>query len=147
MKPVKPQQFALGLQDFLKKIDQINTKVSPSYSELKKFLDSDQLPDLSDSKFKNIAAEFMDTNEQYQQAVDNLKGLPAPVHLIGLKMNLVAYFQDYVNATKDMTNSLNLDKKSVDLAKFSQSEKDQDDLMHKVNRNVNRILMSRGLQG
>ncbi len=131
----------------MKKIDQINTKVSPSYSELKKFLDSDQLPDLSDSKFKNIAAEFIDTNEQYQQAVDNLKGLPAPVHLIGLKMNLVAYFQDYVNATKDMTNSLNLDKKSVDLAKFSQSEKDQDDLMHKVNRNVNRILMSRGLQG
>ncbi len=129
------------------KIDQINTKVSPSYSELKKFLDSDQLPDLSDSKFKNIAAEFMDANEQYQQAVDNLKGLSAPVHLIGLKMNLVAYFQDYVNATKDMTNSLNLDKKSVDLAKFSQSEKDQDDLMHKVNRNVNRILMSRGLQG
>ncbi|OIM82251.1 hypothetical protein, partial [Oenococcus oeni] len=142
-----PQQFALGLQDFLKKIDQINTKVSPSYSELKKFLDSDQLPDLSDSKFKNIAAEFMDANEQYQQAVDNLKGLSAPVHLIGLKMNLVAYFQDYVNTTKDMTNSLNLDKKSVDLAKFSQSEKDQDDLMHKVNRNVNRILMSRGLQG
>ncbi|MDN6968843.1 hypothetical protein FCS83_09900 [Oenococcus sp. UCMA 17063] len=147
MKPVKPQQFALGLQDFLKTIDRINTKVSPSYSKLKEFLDSDRLADLSDSEFKNVAAEFMDANDQYQQAVDDLKGLSAPVHLLGLKTNLVSYFQDYVDATKNMTNSLNLDNKSVDLVKFSQSEKDQDDLMHKVNRNVNRILMSKGLQG
>ena len=147
MKPVKPQQFALGLQDFLKTIDRINTKVSPSYSKLKEFLDGDRLADLSDSEFKNVAAEFMDANDQYQRAVDDLKGLSAPVHLLGLKTNLVSYFQDYVDATKNMTNSLNLDKKSVDLVKFSQSEKDQDDLMHKVNRNVNRILMSKGLQG
>ncbi|AZZ61410.1 hypothetical protein DSM07_09025 [Oenococcus sp. UCMA 16435] len=147
MKPVKPQQFALGLQDFLKTIDRINTKVSPSYSKLKEFLDSDRLADLSDSEFKNVAAEFMDANDQYEQAVDDLKGLSAPVHLLGLKTNLVSYFQDYVDATKNMTDSLNLDKKSVDLVKFSQSEKDQDDLMHKVNRNVNRILMSKGLQG
>lgn len=147
MKPVKPQQFAQGLQNFLNAIDDTNAKVAPFYSKLRTALNDKTLSEMSDLDFKAILAEFMDANDGYQRAADHLSTLAAPVQLLGLKSNLVDYFRAYVAATKDMTASLETNSKTVDLKKFSQSEQDQDDLMQKINHTVNRILTVPGLRG
>ncbi|MFT8527167.1 MAG: hypothetical protein ABF703_04085 [Oenococcus sp.] len=146
MKPVKTQQFAYQLQEFLNRVDQINEKVNPSYIKLKAALDDHKLAEMPDADFKEIAADFYDASEAYEKEALVLENLQVPVQLLGMKTNLVGYFHDYVLSTQEMAESLDPDKQQVAMAEFSKSEEDHEHFMANINHTMTRILTAPGLR-
>lgn len=133
------QQYSVLLGGHIETIEEAGNHVAPYFEKLDEAIKSDGISKLSDQEFVEIATEFEDTVEVYQNVVGKLNGMSAPVRFIGAHKNIQQLFTAYTSATKMMADSLDTKTKQVDLTTFTQSEKDQDIYLDKFFAQVRRI--------
>ncbi len=133
------QQYSVLLGGHIETIEEAGNHVAPYFEKLDEAIKSDGISKLSNQEFVEIATEFENTVEVYQDVVGKLNGMSAPVRFIGAHKNIQQLFTAYTSATKMMADSLDTKTKQVDLTAFTQSEKDQDIYLDKFFAQVRRI--------
>jgi hypothetical protein len=123
------QQYSVLLGGHIETIEEAGNHVAPYFEKLDEAIKSDGISKLSDQEFVEIATEFENTVEVYQDVVGKLNGMSAPVRFIGAHKNI----------QQMMADSLDTKTKQVDLTAFTQSEKDQDIYLDKFFAQVRRI--------
>ena len=136
-------QYFINLRDLMEMMGKTNETVAPLFTELSEAIEKKAVDKLSDAEFKNIKAEFIDASDNYLSGIDLIKKAKPPVKLMGVNINLVKYYQEYAEATKVMTDSLDENKKTIDMDAFTKSENDQDVAVEKFNIALNKILAHR----
>ncbi|MBM7617945.1 hypothetical protein JOC36_001539 [Weissella uvarum] len=139
---VSPQQYAMMIGDIAQLTEETGEKTSPFFEKLDEALKAEKLSDLDKAEFQDIAAAFEDAVDVYQDAAKKLHELKAPARILGMHKTLAQIYQDYADATKEMADSLDVDKQAVDLDAFRDSEEKQNDLITKFGAQIRRVMMS-----
>lgn len=133
------QQYSMLLGQQIESIEEAGNHVAPFFEKLDDALKADKLSSLSNDEFVEIATEFENTVEVYQDVTEKLAHIAAPVRFMGAHKNMQQLFATYTSATKKMADSLDTENKQVDLPAFRQSEQDQDMYLDKFFAQVKRI--------
>ena len=137
-----PQQYAMQLSEIVQKTEEIGTKVGPFFGKLEEAMQADKLAEMPKADFQEIAAEFDETVEAYEETITRMKALKAPVRVMGLHQSMMTTYRAYVDATHKMADALNVEEQSITQPEFGESEVAQEDLMDKFTAQINRILTS-----
>lgn len=116
--------------------------LNDDYELIKKSMDSDSVAQLDTDELSRIKKHFQDGTDRYQENVNKLQNLKVPVKLMGKNTQLINAYKEYAQACQDMTDSIDASNQKVDVAKFQQSEKDQEDAIGKVSNTTGRIMNS-----
>lgn len=133
------QQYSALLGGQIESIEEAGNHVAPFFEKLDDALKEDKLSELSNDEFVEIATEFENTVEVYQDVTEKLARIVAPVRFIGAHKNIEQLFKTYTSATKEMADSLDTTNKQVDLTVFRQSEQEQDIYLDKFFAQIKRI--------
>lgn len=133
------QQYGMLLSELIETIQEAGDRVAPFFEKLDDVLKNDQLGQLPNEEFVEVATEFENVVEIYQDVSKKLNRVTAPVRFIGAHQMVKQTFMDYTTATKVMADSLDVTSQQVDLADFRQSEADQDVYMDKFLAQIRRI--------
>lgn len=137
-----PQQYAMQLSEIVQKTEEIGTNVAPFFAKLEEAMQADKLAEMPKNDFQEIAAEFDETVEAYEETITRMKQLKAPVRVMGMHQNMMTTYREYVDATRQMAESLDVTKQVIVQPAFGESEVAQEDLMDKFTAQINRILTS-----
>ena len=138
-KYMSTQQYGVLLSELIETIQEAGDRVAPFFEKLDKALKENELASLSTDEFVEIATEFENVVEIYQDVSKQLNSLTAPVRLIGAHQIVKQIFADYTTATKVMADSLDVNTQQVNLADFRKSEADQDVFMDKFLAQIRRV--------
>lgn len=136
-------QYFINLRDLMEMMGKTNESVSPLFADLRQAIDDNKLDKMSDAEFKNIKAEFIDASDNYLAGIELINKAKPPVKLMGVNLNLIKYYQEYANATKAMSDSLDENKKAINMDAFTKSEDAQDQAIEKFNIALTKILAYR----
>ncbi|MDF7627363.1 chemotaxis protein [Leuconostocaceae bacterium ESL0723] len=137
--PKQIQTYLQTLQTVLGDTQEAANQVSPYFVKLDEARQADKLGDLPKAEFAEIKAEFDDAVGVYQKNATILADAKPPVRWLGVHKLLVKNYADYAKATEAMADAVVLDGQKIKEAEFSQSEKDQETSMNKVQANVGKI--------
>lgn len=138
-KYMSTQQYGVLLSELIETIQEAGDRVAPFFEKLDKALKENELASLSTDEFVEIATEFENVVEIYQDVSKQLNSMTAPVRLTGAHQIVKQIFADYTTATKVMADSLDVNTQQVNLADFRKSEADQDVFMDKFLAQIRRV--------
>lgn len=133
------QQYGMLLSELIETIQEAGDRVAPFFEKLDDVLKNDQLAQLPNEEFVEVATEFENVVEIYQDVSKKLNSVTAPVRFIGPHQMVKQTFMDYTAATKVMADSIDVTSQQVNVADFRQSEVDQDVYMDKFLAQIRRI--------
>nr|CCC56091.1 putative uncharacterized protein [Weissella thailandensis fsh4-2] len=133
------QQYGMLLSELIETIQEAGDRVAPFFEKLDDVLKNNQLAQLPNEEFVEVATEFENVVEIYQDVSKKLNRVTAPVRFIGAHQMVKQTFMDYTAATKVMADSLDVTSQQVNVADFRQSEADQDVYMDKFLAQIRRI--------
>ncbi|CAH1855570.1 chemotaxis protein [Convivina intestini] len=142
--PKQIQHYIQALQEILSTTQDAANHVSPYFVKLDDARQANKLSEMPAVDFAEIKAEFDDVVTIYQENATKLADLKAPVRWLGVNKSLANNYQKYAEATAMMANALDVDQQTIDEAKFSQSEEDQQTYLAKVQANVGKIFGTAG---
>ncbi|APS41253.1 hypothetical protein FOL01_0394 [Weissella jogaejeotgali] len=133
------QQYGMLLSELIETIQEAGDRVAPFFEKLDDVLKNNQLAQLPNEEFVEVATEFENVVEIYQDVSKKLNRVTAPVRFIGAHQMVKQTFMDYTAATKVMADSLDVTSQQVNVADFRQPEADQDVYMDKFLAQIRRI--------
>lgn len=133
------QQYGMLLSELIETIQEAGDRVAPFFEKLDDVLKNNQLAQLPNEEFVEVATEFENVVEIYQDVSKKLNRVTAPVRFIGAHQMVKQTFMDYTAAIKVMADSLDVTSQQVNVADFRQSEADQDVYMDKFLAQIRRI--------
>ncbi|CAH0418266.1 hypothetical protein [Periweissella ghanensis] len=134
------QQFAITLQSVVEETEQTGQNVAPFFEKLDDALQANELANMDKAAFQEIVAEFNEATEVYEANVTRLASVTAPIKMMGMYVNLKKHYANYAAACRQMTNSLNVDDQSVDLAAFNASGDIQEAEMDKISVSIQKMM-------
>lgn len=140
MKPQDMQRYAKTVSDVIDDTSKNGEDLNADYETLRKAIDDDSIADLTGDQLKSIKDHFQSGTDKYKDNVNKLQQVAVPVKLLGKHKLLVRHYEDYAEACKAMTDSIDPDASTVDVDRFNQSEKDQENSIAKVSSTTTRIM-------
>jgi hypothetical protein len=134
-----PHTYAALLGQYLTNIEEVSRRVAPFYDQLTKAMNSNSLAEMSDKNYDDIRREFLRAAISYGEIASTLKKMDTPVIFKGMHELLTKDFDTYQSATQKMSDSLNPGK-TVNFAKFSESDKEQDDSIAQFKIQIRKIM-------
>lgn len=136
MKQANPAYYFQMINDIISDTETEGAKMHPYYEKLRKAIDENTALSQEElAKIELIFEEGCAAYDQYQAKLENLK---APVKLLGVHTNFVKYYRAYVQACHEMLKAVNPEE-GLNVARFNQSEKDQDEYSQKTSQTVARM--------
>lgn len=140
MKPQDMQRYAKTVSDVIDDTSKNGEDLNADYETLRKAIDDDSIADLTGDQLKGIKDHFQSGTDKYKDNVNKLQQVAVPVKLLGKHKLLVRHYEDYAEACQAMTDSIDPDASTVDVDRFNQSEKDQENSIAKVSSTTTRIM-------
>ncbi|UIF29341.1 hypothetical protein KB236_00835 [Levilactobacillus brevis] len=117
-------------------------EMNGDFEKMRAAIDHDTVGDLSQAELQAVVDNFQRGTDGYEDKLNQLEQASAPVRVLGKHKSLVAAFRTYTEACQAMTDSIDVEHQSVDVAAFDQSEKTQENAMEKVTAATQRIMTS-----
>ncbi|KRK66927.1 hypothetical protein FC79_GL001768 [Lentilactobacillus buchneri DSM 20057] len=140
LKPQDMQRYAKTVSDVIDETSKNGEDLNADYETLRKAIDNQTVADLTSDQLAGIQAHFQSGTDKYQDNVNKLEQVAVPVKLLGKHKLLVRHYEDYANACQAMTDSIDPQASTVDVDKFNQAEKDQENSIAKVSSTTTRIM-------
>ncbi|QIL47097.1 hypothetical protein G7082_00420 [Vagococcus hydrophili] len=127
------------INDIVTTSEEIGELMNPSYETIRTAIDSKKLADLTSEQLKETKELFMSGTDKYRTLLAEIKGLKAPVKVIGIHKKLEKSFETYVFGCQEMVDSINVEETSVNQEQFNTSETKQDEATDEISFCIQRI--------
>ncbi|MDT1940579.1 MULTISPECIES: hypothetical protein [Carnobacterium] len=114
-------------------------RLSEYFEVLRGALDKKDLAAISTEELSTIKENFAEGTQKYVAIEAKLKGLKAPIKLLGVNSQLLKAYKEFVEGCQAMTDSIDVAKHEVDIAAFDQAENLQDQATSALMKAVERI--------
>lgn len=115
------------INDLVTETETIGETMNPDFEIIRNAIDSDQLASLSTEKLAEIHANFSQGTAKYVEFLAIIKGLKAPVKVIGIHKKLEKGYGEYVAGCQEMVNAIDPENQQVDVPAFNAAESKQDE--------------------
>lgn len=134
------------INDVVTASEEIGEEMNPSYELIREAIDSDKVAEVTAEELKSTKELFLSGTEKYRGLLAEIKGLKAPVKVMGIHKKLEKAFTNYVEGCQEMVDAIDVDNSSVDQELFNTSEAKQDeatDLISFCIQRVTQLVMGR----
>lgn len=127
------------INDIVTTSEEIGELMNSSYETVRTAIDTDKVADLTNEQLKETQELFLSGTKKYRVLLAEIKGLKAPIKVIGIHKKLEKSFETYVAGCQEMVDSINLEEKSVNKEQFNTSEAKQDEATDEISFCIQRI--------
>lgn len=134
------------INDVVTASEEIGEEMNPSYELIREAIDSDKVAEVTAEELKSTKELFLSGTEKYRGLLAEIKGLKAPVKVMGIHKKLEKAFTNYVEGCQEMVDAIDVDNNSVNQELFNTSEVKQDeatDLISFCIQRVTQLVMGR----
>ena len=137
MKPVSLAQFFQQIGIIMQETEKIGNEMNPYYEKIASAIKKDE--EVSKELLSEVAMEFEDGLEAYHKLEAQVRSMRAPAKLMILFQQFQSYYVSYVESCQMMLDAVQPDK-GLDMDKFQQSEKMQDDKSQKLAATMTKMM-------
>lgn len=134
-----PHLYAAQMSNLLGAIEKIGETSQPYYDQLKNAIENNTLIEMPKSEFDEIKREFTRAVASHKEVLDVMKRMDVPVRFTGMHEVMVKYYQDYVESTEKMADSVN-EGQTVNFKNFNEADKEQDEYIEKFSLQLKKIM-------
>lgn len=127
------------INDVVTTSEEIGEEMNPSYELIRQAIDSDKVADITEEEFKNTKELFSSGTDKYRELLVEIKGLKAPVKVMGIHKKLEKAFTEYVEGCQEMVDSIDAENNSVNQELFNTSETKQDEATDAISFCIQRV--------
>ncbi|HCM90720.1 MULTISPECIES: hypothetical protein [Vagococcus] len=127
------------INDIVTTSEEIGELMNPSYETIRTAIDSDKVANLTGEQLKETQELFLSGTDKYRGLLAEIKGLKAPIKVMGIHKKLEKAFETYVVGCQEMVDSINLEENSVNNEQFNSSETKQDEATDEISFCIQRI--------
>lgn len=127
------------INDIVTASEEVGEEMNPSYEVVREAIDNGKVSELTEEQLKSTHELFLNGTSKYRNLLAEIKGLKAPVKVMGIHKRLEKAFEVYVEGCQEMIESIELEQLSVNTEKFDASEKKQDEATDNISFCIQRI--------
>ncbi|MEG0254391.1 hypothetical protein [Vagococcus sp.] len=127
------------INDIVTASEEVGEEMNPSYEVVREAIDANKVADLTEEQLKSTHELFTNGTTKYREMLGEIKGLNAPIKVMGIHKKLEKAFESYVEGCQEMIDSINLEAVSVDADKFNASEAKQDEATDNISFCIQRV--------
>lgn len=127
------------INDIVTASEEIGEEMNPSYEIIREAIDAGKVADLTEEQLKKTHELFTGGTTKYRAMLSEIKGLKAPVKVMGIHKKLEKAFESYVEGCQEMIDSIDLEKTAVNADKFNASEAKQDEATDNISFCIQRV--------
>lgn len=131
--------YAQAVNTAITDTEEIGESLNGHFEILKEALDNGKVAEVEAKQLATIKEQFAAGTEKYRSIDAKLNSLKAPVKVIGVHKQLLKSYAEFVRGCQEMTDSIDLDKHSVDTEAFESSEALQDVSSDEMMKSIQRI--------
>ena len=126
------------LAEVMETTENMGEKLNPFFETFRKAIDEGK--DISPEDYDKTKEEFENGVELYENNLIKLKGLEAPIAIIGVHKKLVGAYRRFCEGCAHMNSSIDYAGRWVDADQFDVSEKEQGNAMDDIAKLVKKIM-------
>lgn len=134
----KAVRYAQLINEMIQNLQDNQSDLNDDFEKLKQAIKADTVADIAANDYWAIQEHFQKGTDSYRAELTKLRKGQAPAKLMGTHHLLVNAYETFAEGCQAMVDSM-LDNRTIDAAKFTESEKIQDSASDKIGHYVQKI--------